>query len=333
MATADAYITAKANLRDNVKTLILVFGSIAGVMMAGTPFSGYGALAVFSTQWWVASISLLLTITLVAIALRLLLRSLQPDLSYPEALHQNFNLDGQERYTRRELSALRKEFERYKHQLLPAGINTLEELESRADDAWELYQRTGEEKDKEAYYIRHEILTDIGNWSAFTRLHFRIRTTINMVLLIGLFTLVSIAVFSSAVNAPQRPSEFATEGTIPALRPSTLTPVSLEADMSGLTNEALAVIASTLEKLRADPTAGVLIFGVLDNSAASARKRDLVNYRAHEVRQLLSRLGGVSDQRVFVIELPKSDTHRPLQEDSSTEPAVQIVLLPLLHAP
>lgn len=339
MAIEDSYATAKANLRDNVKTLILVFGSIAGFMMAGTPFSGYGALAPLSKPWWIATISLVLTIILIGIALRLLLRALQPDLSYPEALHAHFNLDDKSRYERRELSALRKEFNAYKHQLLPAGINSTEELEKLADVTWEKYQLTGLDKDKEAFHVHFDVLTNINHWSAFTRLHYRIRTTIDVALLIGLLTLLSIAVFSLAVNAPERSGGLSTPGkawmarsttaSLEPKRPSTLTPITLDAGSAELSKQGLATVASALELLRADPMAGVLIFGVTGTADGAAVSRDLVNYRAHEIRRLLIQLGGISQSRTFVIELPETGTRSSVPQAGALESTVQIVLIPL----
>lgn len=340
MAIQDSYATAKANLRDNVKTLILVFGSIAGFMMAGTPFSGYGALVPLSKQWWIATISLLLTTILIGIALRLLLRALQPDLAYPEALHTQFNLDDKNRYERRELSALRKEFNAYKHQLLPEGINTIEELEKLADDTWAYYQHTGLEKDKEAFHVHFDVLTGINHWSAFTRLHYRIRTTIDLSLLIALLILLSIIVFSLAVNASERsdglstPSNSrianSTTASMEPKRPSTLAPITFEANSSGLSKPGLATVASTLELLRANPRTGVLIFGVTGAANnGSAVSRDLVNYRAHETRRLLTQLGGISESRTFVIELPETATRASAPQEGAIESTVQIVLIPL----
>lgn len=340
MATQDSYATAKANLRDNVKTLILVFGSIAGVMMAGTPFSGYGALTPLSKQWWIATISLLLTVILIGIALRLLLRALQPDLAYPEALHTQFNLDDKSRYERRELSALRKEFNVYKHQLLPKNIKSVEELEKSSNEAWARYQQSRQEKDKEAFDVHFDARSNISYWSAFTRLHYRIRTTIDVALLIGLLTLLSIAVFSLAVNASERsdgpstPSNSqmanSTTASMEPKRPSTLAPITFEANSSGLSKPGLATVASTLELLRANPRTGVLIFGVTGAANnGSAVSRDLVNYRAHEIRRLLTQLGGISESRTFVIELPETATRASAPQEGAIESTVQIVLIPL----
>lgn len=58
MDVPDIYATAKSNLRDNVKTLIGVFGGVAGVLLAGTPFSGFGRLDLGSVRFYIASLSL-----------------------------------------------------------------------------------------------------------------------------------------------------------------------------------------------------------------------------------------------------------------------------------
>jgi len=82
--STDPYATAKASLRDNVKTLLGIFGGIAGLLLAGTPFNGYGSLdpALATIRWLIATVGLIAAVLLVGKSMALLLRLLKPDLVY-----------------------------------------------------------------------------------------------------------------------------------------------------------------------------------------------------------------------------------------------------------
>jgi len=106
-APEDIYATAKANLRDNVKTLVAVFGAVAGVLLAGTPFSGFGAIEALSARWWVAVVGLAGALLVLGWALRVLLRVLEPDLAYARALRDDFDPITVAKETRPEIIRLR----------------------------------------------------------------------------------------------------------------------------------------------------------------------------------------------------------------------------------
>ncbi len=340
MAVTDPYATAKTNLRDNVKTLMTVFGAVAGVILAGTPFSGYGALLPWSQRWWLASASLLLAIVLIGFALHLLLRVLQPDLAYPKALHASFCLPYRPLGRRRELLALRKSFDAHKDQLLPNRVYSVEEMERLSEDAWEVYQRTGTQKDKALFEERNGILAHINHWSAYTRFHYRVSVGTDRVLLVGLAALVFIAAFSWAVSSPNPPDQSPTNVLVlGSLTPDSskreplpkIEPIPFETGKWSLSDEALAAVALARDYLRSHPESSVLVYGFTDTQGGAIVNRTLAARRTNEVRRALVEEGGISASRVFVAEMPETDLPFLTAQEvpSAANRVVQLMLIPL----
>ncbi len=343
MAVADPYVVAKASLRDNVKTLIAVFGGIAGVLLAGAPFSGYGALEPGSPRWITASLALLLSLLLLGWSVRRLLFVLTPDLAY-----SNLLVDDTEDP---EILAVQEEFEIRKSELLPRRdpndpnsprIDSVSDLIDEKRAAWGRHQAAPADKDLEGEYNRlADALAAINHWSAFTRLHVRVTRGTDTVFWIGLVAIVSIAVFALATNAPKEdktpaptvyvvlpssPSPVAVANPLPVLPP-----VHFATGRAELSPQAVAAIDKARDHLRAHADVGVLIFANTDTVGGDAVNEDLAGRRAQRVADLLRREGGISASRVFVAPLAKRDLPAlttPRTEKQANR-AVEMILIPM----
>lgn len=363
VASTDIYATAKSNLRDNVKTLIGIFSGIAGLLLAGTPFSGYGALSHFTGRWWAASVGLLLAVVLVGVSIRLLLRLLHPDLVYQSALRANADLEKLEQSDRDEIVDLRKEFAAHRDDMLPTGAKELDDLEAHADDAYARWQaaleiagtpgapaEAGKQADAErkAYDDLNDSLTAINQWGAYVRLRYRVIKGCEKALRFGLAALCAIGLFSWAVGEKKKDADEKKEAAQPAqviivgaAAPTPMPPgatplpvlnaILFETGRATLSAQGLAEAARARDFLRAHSDVGVLVFAYTDTRGDAKPNRALATRRAQSVKSLLMAEGGISATRIFVAELPETDL--PLltgrAADSEKNRSVQLVLMPL----
>ena len=340
---ADPYVAAKASLRDNVKTLIAVFGGIAGVLLAGTPFSGYGSIQLFSFRWIVASLALLVSLLLLGVAVRKLLFILRPDLAYASLLT--------EETTDPEARAVQLEFESHKKELLPKAhandpsspqIESVSQLIKAKADAWAQFQKDKLVGSREAYDRVADALALINHWSGFTRLHVRVSRGIDAVFWIGLLAILSIAVFALASNSPKKeaPALPAVYVVMAASSASSAVPVSpmpalqrilFATGKADLSSEAVARIGAAREYLRTHANVGVLIFSNTDTTGGSTVNQSLAERRAQRVSDLLQSEGGISPSRIFVTALAKKDLPALTTQktESETNRSVEMILIPM----
>lgn len=331
----DPYAAAKASLRDNVKTLIAVFGGIAGVLLAGTPFSGYGALELPSLRWGIASVALLAALVLLGLCVWRLLFILRPDLTYISLLTDPT--------TDPELIKLQAEFEKYKAELLPKvrpPMTGVADLIAAKTAAWNAYQL---DRSSEPKRLDHERRADelalINHWSGFTRLHIRVSDGVRGVMLIGLAVIVAIAVFVLA--AASRKDGEASPTIITVINPADppvstaplprLAPVLFATGKSELTPEALRRVELARQQLREHPDAGLLILANTDTVGSDAFNQPLAAQRAARVLGALRAEGGISPSRLFVARLAEQDLPVLTAQQTANEAnrAVEMMLIPL----
>jgi hypothetical protein len=360
VASTDIYATAKANLRDNVKTLVGIFGGIAGLLLAGTPFTGYGSLDPASAdhRWWIATTGLVAAVALVGLSIQLLLRLLQPDLVYQSALRQHVDLARYDRVDRDEIEALRREFERQRGELLPDDTQWVDELEAQADQAYaqwlealNLLGAPGAPADlttlidgrRQVYEGLQDSLGAVNNWAAYTRLRYRIVKGCNRAFVRGFLALLAIGMFSWAVGQKKEDKKDAPVAQIfvvqppAALPPSQPTalpavnPILFKTGQAVLSTEGMAELAKARDYLRGHPDTAVLAFAYTDTRGGGAVNRALAARRAQVVRSALIAEGGIAVSRIFVAELPQTDlpilTGRAV--DSQSNRSVQLMLLAL----
>lgn len=340
----DPYVAAKASLRDNVKTLIAVFGGIAGVLLAGTPFSGYGSIELFSGRWAMASLALLASLILLGWSVRKLLFVLRPDLAYTNLLT--------DKTTDSEILAVQAEFESHKRELLPKVrvndpasplMDSVAQLVEAKSAAWARYQedKTLAER-KEAYDRLADALASINHWSGFTRLHVRVSRGIDTVFWIGLLAILSIAVFVLASSSPKKetpspPTVYVVTplspvaSAVPAGSMPVLPPVLFATGKSDLTPEAVTRIGVARDYLRAHANAGILIFANTDTVGGAAVNQNLAGRRAERVAGLLRSEGGIGPSRIFVTPLAKKDLPALTMQKTESEAnrSVEMILIPM----
>jgi hypothetical protein len=203
MDSTDRHASARATLRENVKWLSASFAGMTAVVLAGTPFTGFGALA-FPSERFFAALGGLVAGTACAFgALQLLLKMVRPDTTYTRYLRSDAgndinHLDAEDQKEYRELE---QEFERHKQELLPSGENTLDELEALVDKAWDVYQQNPTDaaaKDRWSSYQGN--LKTVEDWASYTRLHQRVQSGFKTLRWWGLGMLFSLAVFAWCSN-------------------------------------------------------------------------------------------------------------------------------------
>lgn len=344
MAVTDPYVSAKAGLRDNVKTLIAVFGGIAGVLLAGTPFSGYGSIEPFTQRWVVASLALVVSLVLLGWCVRSLLFVLRPDLAYTDLLT--------EKTSDPEKLEVQKQFEKHKKELLPKAnpnvpgsvpIESVIDLIAAKSAAWAHYQQNKTQPDSKAPHDRlADALALINHWSGFTRLHVRVSRGIDGVFWLGLLAILSIAVFALASNAPKKdapltpqifvitpPSPVATP--LPAGSMPVLPAVLFATDSHDPSPDGVAGIAQARRHLRTHPEMGILIFANTDTVGTQQYNRSLAARRAARVVELLQSEGGISASRIFATPLAERDLPVLTLQDSDNPDnrSVEMILIPM----
>ena len=80
---ADPYATPRANLRENVKTMSTILAGTAGAVIAGSPFSGIGALDPATLRFALAIGGLLTVAVCLFLGWKALTFMLRPDLLDP----------------------------------------------------------------------------------------------------------------------------------------------------------------------------------------------------------------------------------------------------------
>jgi outer membrane protein OmpA-like peptidoglycan-associated protein len=346
VAVIDIYLTAKANLRDNVKMLMTVFGGVAGALIAGTPFSGIGNLDHNSVAFWAALISLLLGFVVLAAALRVLLAVLSPDLAYENEWNGDFKEDTVPKEHRAEIDHLRAEFNKRKKFLLPPNAPDLDALAMLIETSRSAYKTAQQIEQDAAGQLTIEttkatlnswmdVKTRINNWAAFTRMHFRYSNGIKNALWLGFLALALVAGFAIAVGAKDKPATpfvivtgdqkpLAAEPWLPKIDP-----VLFQSGKFDLSADAIRIVGTARDHLRANPKSGVLIYAYTDTQGRAGTNRKLADRRAQSVARALISEGGIHPSRVFVTGLPETDlpklTPQEMRED--TNRAVQLVLI------
>lgn len=365
MTSADIYATAKTNLRDNVKTLVGIFGGIAGLLLAGTPFTGYGSLDPASAdhRWWIATAGLVVAVALVGLSILMLLRLLQPDLVYQSALRQQVDLAPYGRADRDEIEALRREFVLRRNELLPDGTMWVDGLETEADQAYAQWQQalgllgkegtpadlaTQIEARRQVYEDLDGSLGAVNNWAAYSRLRYRIVKGCNRAFVLGFLALLAIGMFSWAVGQKKEDKKDPPAAQVfvvqppaapppspPAAALPALNPILFETGRAALSTEGMAELAKARDYLRGHPDTAVLAFAYTDTRGGGAVNRALAARRAQAVRSALIAEGGIGASRIFIAELPETDlpTLTGRAVDSQSNRSVQLMLLALPPLP
>jgi outer membrane protein OmpA-like peptidoglycan-associated protein len=266
-----------------------------------------------------------------------------------------------------ELEALREEFQNRKRDLLPSDINSMDELENQADAAWnELDEAIRQEIEnnrtaaaavasgtvftpamkasivdlaRKQFDDLNDALVKINNWSAFTRMHYRVRRGIEDVFRWGVIALILIGAFSWSVSSQKDKHGASSIVVIGNLTPVTdggvdlpiIKPIQFVTGKWDLSKRAIEIIGTARDYLRSHPETAVLVFAYTDTRGGSKVNRSLAANRADAVVRALKAEGGISASRVFVTSLPKTDLPvlTAQEVDSDANRSVQLMLFPM----
>lgn len=350
MAQADTYATGKANLRDNVKVLLGALAGVAGVLLAGTPFSGFGALPI-GWRFAAAAFGLTIAVGFCTRAMWLLVRALQPDqLSYV-VLRDSYDLKSiKDEDMRAEVAELKKVFDNQRTVLLPDGLekdttlkaHSIEALEAYIDKLWDALPEKATEADSAEFNRFHGLLYTLTDWAAFTRLQRRVVEAMRNALGIGFAGLAGILLFAWAVNPSKAPEggngptvivhEQKSQAALPPARK--FGPVLFFTDDDKLNKADWSVVQQALDHLRANADHAVLIRAYTDTQGSERRNGALAGKRAQAVAQALVGPGGVAPNRVFVAALGTTDLPMvsPAGVDQPANRSAWMIVVPLQAA-
>lgn len=194
----DPFAAAKANIRDTIKWLTTTFAAVAGVVLAGSTFSGLGALPVGSRLCIAiggALVGFILTLLCIARVLALL---------KSEAYFLGDLKDD---------PPMRKWVNDHAEDLLPAEFATVEAfLEARKDARTRLmeYAASDEEPDEDerALYVRYyremdRISARLTSYLHFQKLANRLKEEAAPLLALAAFAILGLATFAWAVSPPK----------------------------------------------------------------------------------------------------------------------------------
>ena len=309
--TSDRYASAKATLRENVKWLAASFAGMAALLLAGTPFTGFGSLPILSWRFLAAAVGLLSAMFCAFRVWKRLLVILRPDSTYARYLRDNVDPDQDPSLSdaeKAEYSALKKEFNKQKSELLPSSTKTFDALEEANEKAWAAYQKDATNTGlRDAWIYVDANLRVVGDWAAYTRLHQRCTSGIENAQPFAFVMLLSLAMFAYAASPPKPDSNAAdqlpltidqsTYAAEPQKAEASLEPVLFDPGKSDLTAAGLVAIGRARNELRRSPDTALLL--TADNNSLSSA-------RAGAIRDSLIREGGIEPSRIFVATLPET---------------------------
>lgn len=337
--STDHYALGKASVRDNVKLLITMFGGVAGVLLAGTPFSGLGEVDPSSHRflWAVGSLGIA-AISLFG-CLWNLLTVLQPGTADSSVLRADFDSSNLRRQKQVEIREVVAEFDKEKAALLPSPLKSVAELDVSFRQQWNRYLASTNKALKEdahkAFQELYEAKATLNQWVAFTWMKVRYVRAVRNSLWLGLLALVAIACFAVAVGGdkkgPSQPIIVLGDLKHTEVKLSALPAVLFEHGSAKLSRDSLVTIARAGSVLRANDQIGVVLYAYTDTTAGAAINKKLAMQRGEVVRDLLMGEGGIGAARIFLAPLPKRDLPTVTgPEVSQTENrAVRLVLIPL----
>lgn len=333
----DGFSGARATLRENVRWLATCFSGAVGIILAGTPFIGFGSLEIGSDPFRYAVIGLAVgTIALLA-AIAYLFYILRPDVIYPNYVRQA-DVKGLGRLEGREIAALRKEFALRRDQMIPTSMTSVDALETEIEKRWQASGGDETTIDGKLWAHYRNNLRNVYTWATYARFHRRVRHGIVVVGLLALIAMAGLSVFAWHV-VPKTQGKDGTAVTIlnvmrtPDPRPSgQVRTVFFEPGKAELLSAALEIVEKVRADVRDRPRAVVIVYAYTDTMGTAAFNAKLARDRAFAVQRALTGPGGVARAQVLVAALP--ETNLPtITEDERSEPRNRAVDLVVAELP
>jgi outer membrane protein OmpA-like peptidoglycan-associated protein len=310
----DPYAAAKSVIRDTIKWLVAIFGSLAAVVVGGTPFSSFGALPLFGPRFWFAVGGAVVAFGFIIAALYKTLRLLRPDALFPSDLATPAGAVPSTEEDQ-ELQQVRKAIQDRSEAFLPVTHDSIDALLVDRRTALRGMAAAGQDR---AVYDRHAQafanltphVEKIRDYASYLRLYNRLIDNVPTLLGLATGALIALLVFAWAANPKKddaKPPQVLVHGfpvSTPTLLPE-LAPVLFASGRADLTEEGLAAIAKARDFLWANPQTALLLRAHTDMVASQEINRPLARRRGEAVRQRLLDPGGIAANRVFVAEMPK----------------------------
>jgi outer membrane protein OmpA-like peptidoglycan-associated protein len=337
-SAGDKYASARANIRETVKWLVAMFAGIAGVIVAGSPFTGFGAIPINSGRFWIALVAILAAFAFTALALYRTLLLLRADAMYLSELSASNSPEFRE---------VRDEINAHGDDLLPPNYPTLQalidaknqeqqallaaqeedeenapEVDEHGDDAAE--HGDEQEDEDETAHLRDLIarLEVIVSFASYLRYYNRLMTEVPRLFVLAAAALLSLGAFAwAAAKQEAKPPGPVTVQCCP-LPPKPVDaphfpPVVFGTGRATVTSQHIETIARARDFLRTNSDAVLLLKAHTDTVASARINSDLARRRGEAVRGLVLEPGGVAANRVFVAELPKQDVPELTRDETA----------------
>jgi len=347
MALPDPYATAKGNLRDNVKVLLTAIAGVASLLLAGTPFAGFGGLPP-GWRLLVAVIGLVVAVWLLAHTMWLLLETLKPELVSYQVLRDGFDVTTIADATERaEVEDLRKVFDGQRGVLLPGGLTSpnVEALEAYVKALWDALPASPTTADLVDYERYYDALNGISHWAAFVRFQRRVASAMRKAFRTAFVAMAGVLIFAWAVGGGGAKPEAAPSVVVnevnqpagPGSGPAAPThpsfgPVHFVTNRAELNNDSRALIARARNYLKDHPGTAVLVQAYTDTRGTDQHNAKLARRRATAVADELIRPGGLAANRVFMAALGPNDlpvmTEPKKDEQENRSVWLQVVEVP-----
>lgn len=318
----DGFSGARATLRENVRWLATCFSGAVGVILAGTPFVGFGSLEFGSDAFRYAVIGLAVgTIALLA-AIAHLFYILRPDVIYPNYVRQS-DVKGLGWLEGREITALREEFALRRDQMIPASMTSVDALETEIERRWQASGGDETTADGKLWAHYRNNLRNVYAWASYARFHRRVRQGTVLVGLLTLIALAGLSVFAWHVVPKTKDKDGTAVTILNVIRTPEPLPSGQVLTVYFETGKAEISVAGleTIEKVRADardrPRAVVMLYGYTDTMGTAAFNAKLARERILAVQRALTGPGGVAPAQVLVAALPETNLPRITEEERS----------------
>jgi hypothetical protein len=200
MEAGSGYATARANLRDLVKWIAATFAALAAVVLAGTPFSGFGALPVGTDRFFAAVLGLVVFAVFFIVGWTFILSLLRPDFVPRSDLTSRYKVPSDKKEAK-ETESVRAEVFSKSNDFLPRGLASVDDLERAIETNW-TDATCGSASALEQYKQYSLALNQVLEYAAFVRLHQRISASIPCLSFLGAMALAGLVLFSWAASAP-----------------------------------------------------------------------------------------------------------------------------------
>ncbi len=334
-APGDRYAVNKANIRDTIKWLAGIFGSLAAVVIAGTPVSGLGPL--YGTPRFLpAAATLLLGFACICACLVVTLRLLRSDVLYFSDI--NPDNDVKKRDNPSEVQWIRDDIQAHQVDLFPgetdmrALIKKSKEMAAKqmADEkAWKELQLARPPDDPEitrAKFIFDAQAATVASYSninaevlayaTYRRFYRRLARATPWLIGLGVAALVFLMGFSVAtqtkkeepkptivvapIAAALMPASPASAPDARAYVPSGVVQFSARTTLSA---SDAAVVESVRRTMMSNPSTVVFLATSSQASADTTEAARLAREREDAVSALLTAQGSVAKSRIFTAEL------------------------------